>query len=124
MFAGSDTSTLSGLLTRAHVLDGRQLIHATGVLMGEPMDMTSTTVIAGLRLPAQAGPNSYPLGGTITSTINFAATPTSPAFNDVTTITFNGTSKVQVTTSGFGGTHTCTIDLAAAGRAGFAPGCF
>lgn len=113
----NEVMTLSGLLTSTRVLDGTQQSHISGNFSGHAVDETATMTIAGLQLPPQRGPASYPKAGTITMAINLT-TPGQPAYASTMTMAFNGTSKVSVTFTGDGFTEKCTLDLAVAGPGG------
>lgn len=108
--------TLSGLLTRAHVLDGTQLLKMTMSMPDHPtMRMTVTTTIAALALPERGTSQKYPKSGTITTSL----ASDDAAFGTFTiTMTFNGTSKVAVRIDDGGTIEQCTIDLAATGPGG------
>jgi hypothetical protein len=105
------TSTLSGLLSGRHVIDGNGVTHLTGTLGTFPIDETITTTIAGL-LPPLRGGNGYPRGGTVTTAIVDAGSTGFPGGSMTMAMTFDGTSKVAVTITSFGVTQHCTIDLA------------
>ena len=108
------TMTLSGLLTSRHVLDGLQV---TKMTMTSPefgtVRLNATTTFAGLVMPERGG--RYPKSGSVSTAI----TSDMAGMGAFTmTMTFNGTSKVDVTISSGGRTERCTIDLAATGPAG------
>lgn len=105
------TTTLSGLLSGHHVIDGAGTTRVTGTVSGLNLDETITTTIVGL-LPPLKGGNGYPRGGTITTTIADATRAVLSSSSVTMTMTFNGTSRVAVTISTAGMTQHCTMDLA------------
>jgi hypothetical protein len=111
-------STLSGLLTGVHTLNGTSLGHLTGNVGNgtttTQVASTISTTITDLVLPqSSTGANPWPQSGTIAAT---AATTLGalPTVTVNTSITFNGTSKVAVTTTTAGQTSHCTVDLSGA----------
>lgn len=110
----TQTLTLSGLLTGVHTLNGTQLVKETDTPSGGVAStMTLATTIADLVLPADPTPGHYPKSGMITTTLTQPAQPGLPAYNFSMAVTFNGTSKVDVTITDAGITQHCTVDLAA-----------
>lgn len=105
--------TLSGLLTGTHVLDGTLVAHITEKLATQNSDAILTMTVAGLVLPEHPGPNSYPRAGTITTSYVEPAFGNLPSSTFTIAMKFNGTSKVDVTMSGFGADQHCVVDLAA-----------
>ncbi|MDB4885771.1 MAG: hypothetical protein JWN79_1209 [Gemmatimonadetes bacterium] len=116
------TMTLSGLLSGNHVLDGTQTAHITGTFSGFTMDETTLTTVSGVVPPIRGSGNPYPRAGTITMTVTDAASGGIPASTMVMALTFNGTSKVDLTITHGGTTQRCVIDLASGGTTG--AGCF
>lgn len=106
--------TLSGLLTGAHTLNGTSLGHMNGTVTNGtttvPVATTIATTITNLVLP-QAGAK-YPQSGTISATITNAPAGL-PSTSAMVTITFNGTSKANVSVTMAGITTTTTVDLGA-----------
>lgn len=106
--------TLSGLLTGVHTLNGTSLTHTAGsIVTGSaplPIDMTMSATITNLVLPRSSTGSQWPQSGTIAATITDAGL--GAAFTTSTTMVFNGTSTVTVTTTVGGVTTTSTIDLA------------
>jgi hypothetical protein len=105
------TTTLSGLLSGHHRIDGNGVSRLTGTVGAFPLDETITTSIVGL-LPPVRGGNGYPRGGTVTTTMADAGSTGFPGGTLTMAMTFNGTSKVAVTITAAGLTQHCTIDLA------------
>lgn len=106
--------TLSGLLTGVHTLNGTSLGHMNGTVTNGtttvPVATTISTTITNLVLP-QAGAK-YPQSGTISASITNAPAGL-PSTTATVTITFNGTSKANVSVAIGGITTTTTVDLGA-----------
>lgn len=109
---GHDVMTLSGLLTGTHVLDGTQVLNITGTMNGTTHTSVINSTVTGLVLPERAGPGSYPRAGTITTRFS---EPGNAGGDFTISMTFNGTSKVDVTQTYGGTTSHCVLDLAATG---------
>jgi hypothetical protein len=112
---GQQELTLSGLLGPTHILDGTSTVHITSVGDDIPFSSTVATTITGLALkpPTKDGTHPWPTAGTITveSTTSIGEGAPEPVVARVT-ITFNGTSTVNVTFTGGGVSGSCKIDLA------------
>jgi hypothetical protein len=111
---GQQDQTLSGLQSTAHTLNGTSTISRIipGSAPGPAQySMRSTTTITNLVLSAYGVANAYPTSGTVTIegvTSSFGG----PPITRTVTMTFNGTSKVNVSVSVQGLPPTaCTIDL-------------
>lgn len=110
-------STLSGLLTGVHVLDGTSLGHVNGTIgngtTSTPIASTVATTISQLVLPrSSTGADRFPASGSI-GVINTTTLGALPAIATSALITFNGTSKAAVTITLDGHTTSCTVDLSA-----------
>ena len=110
-------STLSGLLTGVHVLDGTSLGHVNGTIgngtTSTQITSTVATTIDKLVLPrSSTGADRFPASGSITVN-NSTMIGALPAVATSVTITFNGTSKATVTITSNGHTTSCTVDLSA-----------
>jgi len=111
------TMTLSGLLSRTHVLDGTQVLKMSANIVGAAtIRFTSNTLVEGLVLPERGAASPYPRAGSITMTLVDADQVASGPL--VMKMVFNGSSKVAVTITHGGITQRCTIDLAATGPGG------
>ena len=115
---GTQTLTLSGLLTGTHVLDGSSTTHMKDFSDGTsgPVNLTIATTIDKLVLPkstATLGTSSWPASGTIAVTYSseYNGFPDS-SFS--VQLTFSGTSKVAIVFTVDGVTDRCTMDLASA----------
>ena len=102
---GHDESTLSGLRSEIRTLTGTgtSSFTTTSATGTSTSNMTQTT---NLTLPTP-GPDAYPTG-TITMTMTTAGS-SSPGVT--MTMTYDGTSKVTMTTNIGGLTQTCTLDM-------------
>jgi len=112
---GQQELTLSGLLGPTHRLDGTSTVHVVVVGGDLPLETTATTTITGLVVqpPTKDGTHPWPTAGTIkveSSTLIGEGAP-DPIVAQVT-ITFDGTSTVNVTFSGGGVSGSCKMDLA------------
>ena len=118
---GQSDQTLSGLQTSKHILNGTAILGMNGTFSGtgsaETVIMTTKVTTANLVMPAKAGPNAYPESGTITVDTDIAL-PGQPSIPVRLVLTFDGTSKVKVTTNGITIPGCSTIDLSSAN-----PGC-
>jgi hypothetical protein len=107
--------TLSGLQTDHHTLNGTATTNYSGSIATasgtSTMNMTSKETTTDLVLPPRDGTNHWPLSGSISMEMTSGSGPT--AFTSSTTMTFNGTSKVTITSNFGGGTRTCALDLSA-----------
>jgi len=116
---GQQELTLSGLVTGPHVLNGSSTISLAGTVADEtstyPVDITVSTTIASLVLPAhEAGSGQiWPSSGKITVDVSGSIGPVSVS-QARTVITFSGTSTVDVTVSGGGLSKSCKVNLAVA----------
>jgi hypothetical protein len=113
---GQQELTLSGLVSGPHVLNGTSTLTAAGTVVDEsttyPVNITVSTAIANLVLPANATGTSeiWPASGTITVDVSGSIGPVSVS-QARTVITFSGTSTVNVTVSGGGLSQSCKVDL-------------
>ena len=119
---GQQEITLSGLLGGSHTLNGSSSLTLKGSVSdgtsSYPIDLTVSSTIANLVLPANTTPGAviWPLSGSIT--VQASGTVGGLSIGTVKdTITFTGTSTVNITTTGPGGTQTCKVDLAAGATA-------
>ena len=114
---GQQELTLSGLVAGPHVLDGTSTISLSGTVEDEtstyPIDITVATTIANLVLPPHATAQTWPVSGKITVDVSGSIGPVTVSAAR-TTITFNGTSTVDVTMTGGGLSRSCKVDLAVA----------
>ncbi len=112
---GQQELTLSGLLGPAHILDGTSTVHIVSVGSDLPFETTVATTITGLKLqpPTADGTHPWPAAGTIAveSTTTIGEGAPDPVVARVT-ITFSGTSTVNVTFTGGGVSGSCKVDLA------------
>ena len=115
---GQQEITLSGLVTGPHALDGTSTITLAGTVETEtstyPVDITVSTTIANLVLPPNATAQAWPSSGKITVDVNGSSGPVSLSQVRIT-ITFSGTSTVDVTMTGGGLSESCKVDLAMEG---------
>ena len=115
---GDQETTLSGLLSGPHVLDGVSRIVIAGTVADEtttyPVDIRVNTSILNLVLPANEAGSArvWPTSGTIVGDINgtFGPVPVTQR----TTISFNGTSQALVHVSSGFQSKSCKVDLAVA----------
>ena len=108
--------TLSGLVSGPHTLNGGSTTKLKGQIADifgtSALDATLTTAITNLVLPAKTAATTqvWPTSGTIvvesSGTVGTASIGTTRI-----TMTFSGTSKVNVSRTGPGGNLTCTMDL-------------
>ncbi len=116
---GQQALTLSGLVTGPHVLNGTSTISLAGTVQDEtstyPVNITVATTIANLVLPANAAGSAdvWPSSGKITVDVNGSIGPVTVSAAR-TTITFSGTSTVDVTMTGGGLSKSCKVNLAVA----------
>jgi hypothetical protein len=116
---GQQELTLSGLIAGPHVLNGTSTISLAGTVEDEtstyPIDITVATTIANLVMPPNAAGSAdvWPLSGKITVDVNGSIGPLTVS-SARTTLTFNGTSTVDVTMTGGGLSKSCKVDLAVA----------
>ena len=113
---GTQVLTLSGLVSGPHTLNGNSTTKLKGKIADifgtSDLDATLTTAITNLVLPAKSAPTAqtWPASGTIvvesTGTVGSASIGTTRI-----TMTFSGTSTVNVSRTGPGGVQTCTMDL-------------
>jgi hypothetical protein len=115
--AGQQEITLSGLLGGTHSLNGSSTLTLKGNLSDGtstfPVDLTIGSTIANVVLPANTTPGAviWPLSGTIT--VQVSGSVGGLSIGTITdTISFTGTSTVNITSTGPGGTQTCKVDLA------------
>ena len=112
---GQQQLTLSGLVSGPHVLNGTSTISLAGTVEDEtstyPVNITVSTTIANLVLPPNATAQAWPSSGTITVDVNGSIGPVSVS-QARTTITFSGTSTVDVTMTGGGLSKSCKVNLA------------
>ena len=108
--------TLSGLLSGTRTLNGSSTTKLKGIIAdifgSSALDATLTTAVTNLVIPkAPAGTKPWPSSGTIvvesSGTVGGAAIPTIRIAMD-----FSGTSTVNVSRTGPGGTQNCKMDLA------------
>jgi hypothetical protein len=119
---GQQEITLSGLLGGTHSLNGSSSLTLKGSVSDGtssfPVDLTVSSTIANVVLPANTTPGTviWPLSGTIT--VQASGTVGGLSIGTVKdTISFTGTSTVNITTTGPGGTQTCKVDLATGAEA-------
>jgi hypothetical protein len=116
--SGRQETTLSGLNTSRHLLNGWSSIRIGGTITDEtstyPVDVTVSTSFLDLLVPANAnGSQIWPSSGSLFADIIGSIGPT--YLNQHTEITFAGTSSAYVSVSGGGvGKKTCRVDLAVA----------
>ena len=117
---GQQEITLSGLLGGTHTLNGSSSLTLKGNIFDGtstfPVDLTVSSTIANLVLPANttSGAAIWPLSGTIT--VQASGSVGGVSIGTVKdTISFTGTSTVNITSVGPGGTQSCKVDLAAPG---------
>ena len=112
---GQQDQTVSGLQSSTHTLNGTSTMNVSGAgsaTMPGPFSLRSTTTIGNLVLPANGGANGYPTSGTVT--VDQVSTFFGgPSVTSKVVMTFNGTSKVNVTVTLEGkALSSCTLDLA------------
>ncbi len=105
--ADTASSTVSGLLSATHVLDGTDRLHIRYSGTDANGEFTIFTTTSGVVLPKT--PGGYPAAGTITQVLN---DPSQPSFSVTSRLTFNGTSKVTVLVTDSTGSTRCTFDIA------------
>jgi hypothetical protein len=114
---GEQEITLSGLVSGPHVLNGTSTISLAGMVADAtstyPIDITVGATIANLVLPENEAGSAdiWPRSGKITVDVTGAIGPVTVS-STRTTITFSGTSTVDVTVSGGGLSDSCQVDLA------------
>ena len=117
---GEQEITLSGLVTGPHVLNGASTISLFGTVDDGTgtydVDITVSTTIANLVLPENAAASStiWPRSGKITVDVTGSIDNVTVS-SARTTITFSGTSTVDVTVSGGGLSKSCKVNLAESG---------
>ena len=103
--------TLSGLLTPTHVMNGTTAVLLSGSVVvagaSQPASENATITMTNLALPAKAG--GYPTSGSMT--VDETSLLGSLSVQSTVALTFNGTSKVSVTTTVSGHVQNCVIDL-------------
>ena len=116
--SGRQETTLSGLVSGRHLLNGWLAIRIVGTVSDEtstyPVDVTVSSSIFDVVLPANAdGAQIWPSSGSITGDIKGTMGPA--YLNQRTEITFKGGSTALVGVTGTGGaTKACMVDLAVA----------
>ena len=116
---GQQQLTLSGLVSGPHVLNGTSTITIAGTVADEtgtyPVNVTIGTTIANLVLPENPTGSAavWPASGKITVDLSGSIGPVSVT-NARTTITFSGSSTVDVTVTGGGLSKSCKVNLAVA----------
>jgi hypothetical protein len=115
--SGRQETTLGGLLSDRHLLNGWSAIRIVGTLTDEtstyPVDVIVNTSFMDLVLPTNAdGAQVWPSSGSITGDINGSIGPV--YLSQRTEITFSGTSSAYVGVSSGGATKSCKVDLALA----------
>ena len=106
--------TLSGLVTGTHSINGSATAHLAGSLFeGSDLEIFMTSSIAKLVIPASTtgGAQRWPVSGTIVVETSALLTGFPTSITRLT-LTFNGTSKVNVTVTEDGVSRTCQQDLA------------
>lgn len=114
---GQQELTLSGLLSGLHTLNGASSLTLAGTITDGttlvPIDVTVTTSIVNLVLPANTTPGTpiWPTSGTVT--VQASGTVDGiPTGTQKLTMLFLGTSTVDVTVTGSGFSKSCKVDLA------------
>jgi len=113
---GQQTLTLSGLLTGLHTLNGTSTLTLAGTFSDGtttfPIDVTVTTSIANLVLPANTTPGTpiWPTSGTVTVQASGTVADI-PTGTQKLTMIFLGSSTVDVTVTGNGISKSCKVDL-------------
>ena len=116
---GQQELTLSGLVSGPHVLNGASSISLAGTVADGtgtyPVNITVGTTIASLVLPPNTAGSTdiWPSSGKITVDVTGSVGPVTVS-SARTTITFTGTSTVDVTVSGGGLSKSCKVNLAMA----------
>ena len=115
--SGRQETTLGGLVSGPHLLNGWSAIRIVGTASDEtstyPVSVTVNTSITDLVLPTNAnGVQVWPSSGSITADINGTIGPL--YVSQRTEITFSGTSTAYVGVSSGGGSKSCRVDLAVA----------
>jgi hypothetical protein len=114
---GQQELTLSGLVSGPHALNGAGTISLAGTVTDEtstyPVNITVSTAIANLVLPPNATEQAWPTSGKITVDVNGSIGPLTVS-QARTTITFSGTSTVDITMTGGGLSKSCKVNLAVA----------
>lgn len=108
--------TLSGLISGPHTLNGTSTTKLKGTIADifgtKSLDATLQTAITNLVLPARSTPGAqvWPSSGTIVVQSSGTVGTTSIGTTQIT-MTFSGTSTVNVSRTGPGGSQTCKMDL-------------
>ncbi|HEX7978095.1 MAG TPA: hypothetical protein VF461_05795 [Gemmatimonadaceae bacterium] len=116
---GQQELTLSGLRTATHTLDGTSTVHITKVGSSPAAVTTVNTTITGLKLqqPTADGTHPWPAAGTIV--LEISSSNGGSVFGVIrATLTFTGSSTVNVSLTAAGTSTSCAIDLASS-----APSC-
>jgi hypothetical protein len=101
--------TLGGLLTGTHTLSGTSNSTTSFNSGGATTTITGMQAVQNLVLATGTSAGQWPQSGSIAMSLNFGD-GSGAAMQS--TLTFNGTSIATMTTTSFGTTRTCTIDLA------------
>lgn len=116
---GQQQLTLSGLVTGLHTLNGNSTTNLNGTVSDGttsfPIDVTVSTSITNLVLPANTTPGTpiWPTSGTVT--VQASGTVGGlPSGTQKVTMIFDGTSTVDVTVTGTGFSKSCKVDLSKA----------
>lgn len=114
---GQQDVTLSGLLTGPHTIDGTSSISLVGTYTDAgtviPVSYTVNTTITGLVLPSNAvGSQIWPTSGTVV--VDVTGSVAGVSSTEKTTITFSGSSTVDVKVTTAAGTQSCKVNLATA----------
>ena len=115
--AGQQDITLSGLLGGTHSLNGSSNLTLKGNFSDGtstfPVDLAISSTIANVVLPANTTPGAaiWPLSGSITVQVSGSVGGLSVG-TVKDTITFTGTSTVNITSTASGVTQNCKVDLA------------
>lgn len=113
---GQQQLTLSGLISGVHTLNGASTMHLSGTVADStgsiPLDLTLKTSVTNLVLPANTTPGTqiWPASGTVSAELSGTMAGLSIGTTKVTTI-FSGTSTVDFTITGPGGSKSCKVDL-------------
>jgi hypothetical protein len=111
---GKSDQILSGVRTSAHTLNGSSIDNINGTMqLGTdefPIDQTVNETTSNLVLPNAKAGQRWPQSGTIT--IETVLGTDASSGSSTMQMSFNGTSVVTITSTSFGVTTTCHIDLA------------
>ena len=115
--SGRQETTLGGLTSGRHLLNGWSAIRIGGTVSDETstydVSVTLNTSVIDLVVPPNAGgAQVWPSSGSITGDINGSIGPV--YLSQRTEITFSGTSSAYVGVSSGGATKSCKVDLAVA----------